>query len=281
MTSFIGLGFQKCATTWLSIRLRRHSRLHVPPVNELRFWNHYEKGGGSVGLQGDYVRKWSRRLLEARNRDEMCGLIERLSFWKKYVLTPPDGAESYRSLFTPGEDHLAFGEISPSYVMLGQDTFSLIERSLAPKVFLIMREPIARLWSQIRHERRLRPENVATPESMVELLSTPRFLIQADYAAVICRLREVFPGDRIGCFFFEDMLAGEEEFLKSVCAFIGVPHEPSMEAPAERKKPSKSGGSGEKMPSNVMDKAMDLYGGQAEAVERLLGRVPEPWKKNR
>ncbi len=276
MNLFMGLGFQKCATTWLSIRLRKHPELYVPPVNELRYWNNYEKKSRMMPLQEHYPANWSRRMLATKKRKEMCAMIDRMDFWRTYISTTPDGVESYMRLFEAGKDATASGEICPGYVGLSGETLALIEKAVAPKVFIIMREPIARIWSQIRHEARLRPENVSTPEKMESQLSTHAYRIQCDYVATIQRMRKVFPEDRLGFFFFEDMLESEKKFLKSVCEFIGVPFERKVAGKPQEKARTSSG----QMPDNVLKMAIELYGKQAGEVEGLLGRVPENWRRN-
>lgn len=39
MPDFLGLGAQKCGSTWLYYMLRKHPGLYVPPVKELHFWD--------------------------------------------------------------------------------------------------------------------------------------------------------------------------------------------------------------------------------------------------
>ena len=39
--AFLGIGAQKCATTWIAHALGDHPDLYVPPAKELDFWSHY------------------------------------------------------------------------------------------------------------------------------------------------------------------------------------------------------------------------------------------------
>jgi hypothetical protein len=277
MNQFIGLGFQKCATTWLSIRLRRHPRLYVPAINELRFWNHFEIASDLLPPQRDYMARWEKALAKGGKKQEIFAIRDKITFWNKYVSTRPDGADAYAELFSDHRGATCCGEISPSYVGLTEETLLLIEKAFSPKVFVIMREPIARIWSQIRHEARLRPGNVSTVEKMVSQIETEKYRIQADYSGIIAKLGKVFPQERIGLFFFEDMLADEEIFLTSVCQFIGVPFEKKLliQRKASPKKDPSYG-----MPDAVAKRAIELYGDQAEEIERLTGRIPSNWIKH-
>lgn len=135
-----------------------------------------------------------------------------------------------------------------------------------------MREPIARLWSQIRHEQRRYPELIDDVSAMEARLESGPYRRQADYAGFISRLQSVFPDEQVGYFFFEDMIEDATSFLTSVCSFLGVEFDESMlrEKSGEREKSPE-------MPGFVRQKATDLYGDQVERVKAVLGRVPTRW----
>lgn len=45
MLEFLGIGAQKAGTSWLTANLRRHSRLFLPAVKELHFWDRHRDRG--------------------------------------------------------------------------------------------------------------------------------------------------------------------------------------------------------------------------------------------
>jgi hypothetical protein len=271
---FVGLGFQKCATTWLSQRLRLHPDVYVPPINELRFWDSFEKGQ-ALPFQNLYVKRSAERLAEETDRERACRIVDRLVYWRHYQGVRTDGFESYVRLFEPGRDARLAGEISPGYAGLSEETLWLIANGDdRTRVFLLMREPISRLWSQIRHHARRTPEIVATPQAMCEFLETDVVRVQANYDQAIRRLQQVFPKERVGYFFFEDMLADQEAYLRSICTFLGVSFIPRLVLREEREP-----GSSDKMPPDVQVRARELYGHVAANVESLVGRVPGKWRK--
>lgn len=276
---FVGLGFQKCATTWLSIRLRRNPHIWSPPINELHFWDVHEQGREQLPIQYRYVERSARRLSENPEREDAIDAAGVIAYWHRYQTTKPDGFASYARLFEDGRGYPVVGEITPSYVGLTADTLRKI-RDGAPnaKVFVMMREPIARIWSQIRHEARLRPAEVSNQKRMLRYLESERMQIQANYDRVIRTMREVFPEQQLGYFFFEDMLADPEAYLRSICTYLGVPFDAAMMA---REKQRESGGGKEPMPAEVAARARELYGHVAGAVAGLVGRVPASWTKER
>ena len=59
---FIGLGFQKCATTQITQRLGAHPEIWPHPVRELRYWNTLFRNQ-RLPPQANYLKEFSRRLM--------------------------------------------------------------------------------------------------------------------------------------------------------------------------------------------------------------------------
>lgn len=275
-TFFIGLGFQKCATTWLSMRLRLHPDVWYPPINELHFWDSYEKSRRKMPRQFHYVEAAVARLKQTSDKDLIVKLIDRLIYWRHYNRLTPKSFIAYKRLFRQSRESKAFGEITPSYVGLSEDTLRLIiKEEPNVKVFLLMREPISRVWSQIRHERRLRPENVKDTAHMLRYLESKHMSVQANYDIVLTRLRNVFPSENIGCFFFEHMVEDQAGYLKAICGFLDIGFSPVI---VQQKRAAKKTSGDQAMPEEVKARAIELYGDVANKVERLLGRVPQSWR---
>ncbi len=273
---FIGLGFQKCATTWLSIRLAAHPSIWCPPIRELHYLDNYDKALNKLPLQTLYIMNWSNKLLKTKDKDKIISIIDKMDYWKKYVQTNPDSIKSYMNLFQPSDSDLAYGEITPSYSGLSEDTLKEIcDMKEKPKVFLIMREPIARIWSQIRHVERIRPNDVSSLEKQLAFLESEHVRMRSDYAGTIKRVQKVFPSDRIGYFFFEDMLEDQEKYLKNVCDFLGVKYNSCM----VQVKRNRSRAASKKMSIEVEKRAIELYGNIADDVRELLGHVPDSWSR--
>jgi hypothetical protein len=66
MLDFLGIGAQKCGTTWLYEHLRKHPDIAFPAGKEIHFWDqHYSRGVG-----------WYRSLFEGlANEGQKCGEI--------------------------------------------------------------------------------------------------------------------------------------------------------------------------------------------------------------
>ena len=72
------------------------------------------------------------------------------------------------------------------------------------------------------------------------------------------------------------MLEDQKKYLTTVCNFLNLKFSPKM---MEKKRRKKSSGKSSEMPDSVRDRAIELYGGVGNNVEKLLGRIPESWKR--
>lgn len=78
---FLGIGGQKCATTWLYHWLAGHPEIAMPRPKELQFWdNHYDRG-----------LAWYRDIFAALPEDKKRGEIS-----PDYAILPPDRIREIR-----------------------------------------------------------------------------------------------------------------------------------------------------------------------------------------
>jgi hypothetical protein len=279
---FIGLGFQKCATTQITRRLSGHPAIWPHPVRELRYWNTLFRNQ-KLPSQTKYLERLSKALLGMqRGGAKWAETVRALRAWSRYADCAHDGPDDYLRLF---EDRpptaQVFGEISPNYASLSADRVAEIyERLNRPRMFVIMREPVARVLSQINHEARLRPENVDGAERQLAFLESRRVREMSDYPKMVEALRSIPDQDNVGMFFFEDFVEDMPAFFKAFCGFLGVPYHPALarEMPSPRKR---KGDYASKIAPEAQEKAADLFSGMAAEVEKLTGRTPDAWKIRR
>ena len=278
---FIGLGFQKCATTQITTRLSRHPEIWTHPVRELRYWNtlcRHQK----LPRQTKYQQRFSDRLREVRPSGPVWRETARnLAAWEQYTQCRHDGADDYLRLFDGRDPQArAFGEISPNYALLTAGEIAMIYDALArPKLFVIMRAPVARVLSQINHESRLRSENVSSPERQLAFLDSAKVRRMSDYPGMIRALRALPDQQNVGLFFFEDFTADMDGFFRSFCAFLGVPYDKVLAR--EIRSGKQKSDYRAKLAPEVIAKAAELYGGMGAEVARLVGRTPAAWDVER
>lgn len=214
----LGVGAQKCGTSWLAEQLLGHPQFMMSPIKEIHYWDRRFHPGffGTSNLQ-DKIRKGLRKNPE----DTFAGPLLERHLMDRHELY-------YRAFFetrlTPA--HRAFGEFSPSYCILSADEFRYIRDFMQPyrtRALFLMRDPVARLWSQCKMEF-LKARNRGKSFDPVTAFETrykqPAFLKRSDYKAAIENLDSAFAPDERHYAFFEDLFRIDS--LKAICDFIEV-----------------------------------------------------------
>lgn len=275
---FVCIGAQKAGTTWLTRRLATHPEIFMTPVKEIHYFDHIRgiTAHLSDAKRRSRYRKYHQRMWTQWNR--WSEYRAQGPWYRTYMSDPIDDAW-YCSLFHDRQGHAVAGEATPEYAVLGTDGLEHIKR-LAPdaRVIYIMREPIARAWSQILH--RCRVQNIdarhADPATLVQLTEPADFRVHGDYATVLDTVFEVFPKDRVHIGFYEAIHEDRQTALNHICQFLDVaPFEKSDERLGKAVNRSQSAN----MPQAVADHLLERYGPVTAEVEERLGAVPEAWSK--
>ncbi len=131
--------------------------------------------------------------------------------------------EKYATYFDERvEKQHAFGEISPAYCKLPLEEFQLIKKHFPDiKIILLLRNPVDRLWSQIRFS-----EDADTLEEMEQKIDgafkKDVYLDRSDYVSTIRTIRSVFAPENIHFAFFENLF--QQAAVDGICRFLGVDH---------------------------------------------------------
>lgn len=107
-------------------------------------------------------------------------------------------------------DVAAFGEITPAYSLLPAAGFAEIDKALPGVRFIfIMRDPVERLWSQIRFRSGMaakRRQRQLDPGPLFEKALLNKGAVgRSNYQKTIEELESVIPADRILYFFYETL----------------------------------------------------------------------------
>jgi hypothetical protein len=130
-------------------------------------------------------------------------------------------------------------DITPGYALLSTERLSSIRaeferRSVRPVAAFLLRDPVERIWSQVRMQKRRRPEN--NPGSAEELVAQryaePSYAERSRYEQTVPHLDAAF-GDQAGYAFYEELFdpATTERELRSLCELAGIDYrEPDLDA---------------------------------------------------
>lgn len=213
--AFVGIGAQKAATSWLWTNLRTHPQLWMPPLKELHWFDTRLVDSGYRHRRG---------LARCRRLIRRPTLANAIWFWRFYnALENASVDTGYRSLFPRNDDRMT-GEITPAYAILDKEIVEQIHRILPDhcRIIFCMREPVGRLWSQLRMECARRKVAISDlDESGVDALAKqPGNALRSNYAFTLDNW-SLF-GDRLGLFFYEDILENPADFLAEVFRFLDV-----------------------------------------------------------
>jgi hypothetical protein len=125
-------------------------------------------------------------------------------------------------------------DITPGYALLSRQRLASIRReferrSVRPVSVFLLRDPVERIWSQVRMQKRRRPaQNAGTAEELVgQRYAEASYAGRTRYEVTVDRLDAAF-GSQAGYAFYEELfdpLTSERE-LGALCALAGVDYRP-------------------------------------------------------
>ncbi|TYO91290.1 sulfotransferase [Oceanicella actignis] len=263
---FICIGGQRCGTTWLYHALRCAPGIWTPPVKEL---HHFD-----VGAQG--VEVWPyryRRHLRSRAAHYAGRLAGRRDaivdpLWDARYFLGRRSDDWYAGLFARARARgQVAGEITPAYSILPEATVARVAaRFPDAKILLILRDPLARAWSNAMREPGLDPRD---EQAVIAHLRSPGCVARSDWPAIVARWRRHFPRSRMLLAAFEQIREDRRAFLARIGAFLGA----SIPDPGVERDRRKTGASTWRRgppPAHVVEAVRDIYDPIAEASAELM-----------
>ena len=229
---FYGIGAQKAATTWLARMLSLTPGCHVAPGKELHYWTMLEEGADPatrVAARRRWVRRGATDVLGSlRTPHRTWPAVTRLRFrMTTLALARDPSPEHYaRRILRRWRGQPVVGELTPGYALLGQGSLRRMAALHSDtRMIFILRDPVERMWSGIRHAGRSRGGSDRTERLLTRFdraLADPndRHRRASDYAATLAVLDEAVPADRTCVLFFESLRTRDE--LDRLSAFLGI-----------------------------------------------------------
>lgn len=241
-TMFFGIGAQKCGTTWLSDYLLGHPQVATPVWKEQNYWHVVAEGGGpGRNLEARRRQRQAMGPFFAALRDIGWTTAAKRNKGAGLALKAADNAgwphKAYADaiFLRQSADHFrSAGEISPSYALLPAETFAeMAKLSDAPRFVFLMRDPVNRIVSGIRHAlNKDYPDGSFGQQEFDAVIAN--VLTEADehvavqksrYDLTIAALESVIPTDQIGYFFFETFFDQNE--VNRLCRFLSISEHPA------------------------------------------------------
>lgn len=219
----LGVGAQRCGTTWLDQYLRRHPNVKLPAIKELHYFDQLLRPELSTYWAKKFEERLDAELMSAVGKmltESDLALLRCMVDRLKMNYNPRTYLNFFDRLVVDGTQ--VVGEITPSYCLLRADAFKkiremLVRNGLKPRIVFLMRDPAQRFWSQVRFQQ-LDSETLDT--SFRAALSNQHYLERTRYDLTIVSLKSAFPADELYFDFYENLF--DEAAVRRICNFLGL-----------------------------------------------------------
>ena len=232
------IGAQKGGTSWLYETLLDSPSCHFGATKEMHYFDVH--AGTEMSHLQERITLARRRVdaLQTRvgpdnetNLHHLAHLVDLLRMYSG----PRHGPDPHR----PYLAHLLKGhagkrwlcDFTPSYAALPTQVFAEMAAMGETRFIFLMRDPVARMWSQLRMWTSMLPQ--APPPDSWAFLKTCQSrlyglahsgalptLSRADYRRTMLTLEQAVPAERIHYAFYEDLFT--QSAVDRICDFLGI-----------------------------------------------------------
>jgi len=238
-TFLLGVGAMKAGTTWLNDYLAASPQCQPGHRKEYHVFDSLdfptEQGGQPWLLQRvvDKARASLEEVAAGRPTDptylHQAAMIADEQLYFDY----------FTALFARDPATRLTLDITPGYALLSGARLASIRseferRGVRSVSVFLLRDPVERIWSQVRMQKRRRPaQNPGPAEELVaQRYAEASYAERTRYEATVGHLDAAF-GDRAGYAFYEELFdpTTTERDLRSLCALTGIDYrEPDLDA---------------------------------------------------
>lgn len=292
-TLLYGIGAAKAGTSWLHRYLSGHPECHFRSLKELHYFNTTSAHPGDEG--GNWPRQYRDRRLatitqrlaskgDFAERGRVTSLKSDIEEWHgildQHGLDAPGAHDAaYLDFLRSGAgDARIVGEITPAYATLDARDFERMA-AIAPdtKFIFILRDPLARLWSNIRMTAKRAARNGAdakdvAAEQVAKYLrgENASLVRRSDYRGTIERLLSAVPQADVLFEFFENLFS--QAALHRITDFLGISaHVANLDQPVHK-------GQSLQLASQQKTDIRAALAPQYDFINSMFGaNVPENW----
>ncbi len=217
---FVCIGAQKAGTTWLYDNLFSHPELELPPIKELHYFNTVCPNEELLGIETAPEFNFAQKIDQIKSRFTTNNIRWLFRFYNEQR-----SDRYYTRLFdlvSPGKKSADF---TPAYSTLDERGVRYAHKTLKAncKVFIILRNPVERIWSGLKMAYRWRQDNVESTDidQLLIELNSPTNRLRTDYNNALTLWSRYF-GDRFKVFLYDDLRENPEQFIYSVEKYVGI-----------------------------------------------------------
>lgn len=224
---FIGIGAQRCGTSWLFNQLRMHPEFKLPFIKEFHYFDRNRKYPSPNFIADKFfiqrlanVNFRKRMMIDftkaIRNKDN-----ERFKWFLNFYL--PNVSDSwYLSKFSK-LDGLT-GELSPSYSILDiEDIYRMKKLLPHVKLIFLIRDPIDRAWSSFRFNYSTnRIKKSLEYEDIIDYFNSPGQELRGNYLRTIQNYSAFFKTNQMILGFYDAILEQPHNLINGITEFLGA-----------------------------------------------------------
>lgn len=230
---FLGIGAQRAGTTWINDMLATNPAVWMPPMKELHFLDAFPRGldagPNRQPLRWRRMAGWARqpewRGVLGRGRHTVGDMLA-MARYEAAAHSCGPSLSTYRRLFVRAADRgLVTGEITPAYASLPPAQVHAARKALGDslKVFLVLRDPVERMWSQATKDV---PHALGTESpwpAYAEFIASEACRMRTRYADALDAWREAFGEKNMLVIWFDEIAERPAELMSRLEVFLGVP----------------------------------------------------------
>lgn len=290
-TLLYGIGAQKAGTTWLADLLQTSPECHFSPLKELHYFD-IMRLPDTQQMHADRIATLQRLATELtpeqgiQHRIKLRRIADLAMQLHMFTDVAP-GYNGYLAYLLQGyRDQKVICDITPAYATLNTIIYKEMQRVAPAKFLFLMRDPVDRLWSQVRMgvaARAAAPKDAPGFETACldwvrEKHKADKLekIHRSDYARTLEKLENALPDaardTRLLTLFFEDFF--DQASADRVCAFLGIaPVKADPDKIANRGRPSN-------LPEEAEARLYDGLRAQYAFAEARFGRaaLPALWR---
>jgi len=207
----LGMGAQKAGTSWLHKTLAEQTNVNLGFMKEYHVWDY---------VFSDVCKGFKAPL---KKPDNAVAAMRRLM-----QESPQIYAKYFQSLIS--SDVNTTGDITPSYAIINEPGLKKIASTIKDagfdlKVVFLMRDPVERIWSAVRMEKRERlrkGENLDSnflDSKIKQYISSKGMIARSDYKTTVRNITKVFSEDEIHFALYERLF--DKKGFDSLQDFLG------------------------------------------------------------
>ena len=229
-TFLVCIGAAKCATSWLHAYLCDLPGCAPSPLKEVHF---FDASHPEHALGDPDALALARLKFHLDQPGATADTLKRSPAFRasldRVQMVHDDSAYFLHFAGLRGPDTRCVADITPGYSAIGpagladiRDVFA--HQTCRLRLLFIMRDPVTRFWSQLRHLEQIAPDTRAT-QDWDRVRHMPALVARADYTGIVTALDATFPAGDVLYLFYETLFT--EAAQRRLCEFIGLPHAPA------------------------------------------------------